>query len=394
MSSRFLAVAATLALSATAATCVVATGGNPAKDPRFTTGRGLTGDVEVDSKVRFTGELLGADTSGVHLLITDINQYYVLFVPARGVQALRLETSPVARKFPRNEKEWLALRGATRFGGSIPAAALSALLRNIGRQQVDTFNALPRQQEDDFRGAARSGTERYHLVANAAADGFKRVGGEFPFMGEHWVSLPRVLDDRFDAAEPSVLIYVNVGGKRVLAGVGYTALLSAGESPPRSAAPVSAWHEHNGSVVEESLPFHDGGHGPGSPGTSQDSLRLAVLHAWVWHPNPAGMFETDNRALPLLRAARPVPADPETILGLTLAQDTTRYYAQTLRTALGATDEQARIIDSLVWTHHVRAARAETAALRAAWNDLWRDLSLLLPEERETLGHLRARLGT
>src|SRR5260370_4709861 len=35
--------------------------------------------------------------------------------------------------------------------------------------------------------------------------------------------------------------------------------------------------------------------------------RVAVLHAWVWTPNPAGPFEAQNWALPFLRAGLPAP---------------------------------------------------------------------------------------
>ncbi|MGH7627661.1 MAG: hypothetical protein ACREOJ_20390 [Gemmatimonadaceae bacterium] len=36
-----------------------------------------------------------------------------------------------------------------------------------------------------------------------------------------------------------------------------------------------------------------------------------MLHAWLWLPNPAGMFASDNWALPFVRAGVPVPlADP------------------------------------------------------------------------------------
>ena len=104
--------------------------------------------------------------------------------------------------------------------------------------------------------AAREGTMRYRSIDSAIADGFKRVGVEFPAMGEHWVNLARVLENKFDPARPSVLTYITDGGRRRLAGVAYTALLAEGELPPNSAAPQAYWHEHNGSVAEESLPLH------------------------------------------------------------------------------------------------------------------------------------------
>ena len=147
--------------------------------------------------------------------------------------------------------------------------------------------------------AAREGTMRYRSIDSAIADGFKRVGVEFPAMGEHWVNVARVLENRFDPARPSVLTYITDGGRRRLAGVAFTALLADGEQPPSSAAPQVYWHEHNGSVAEESLPLHH------AAGTAADvgsgAPRLSILHAWVWLPNPAGPFVTDNWTLPLAR---------------------------------------------------------------------------------------------
>ena len=386
-----MALGGALAFAATAATCVIFTGGNPANDRRVQTGQGLNADVYVRPDGKFEGELLSADDSGIHLLLTHTLPPHIVFVPARAVRSVKVKPWVVPEDFPPDEEGWVALRGAARFSHSIPAPALAALLRHTGRAAVDTYVVVA--PEDEFLQAAKNGTRRYRSAAAAAADGFKRVGTEFPFMGEHWVNLPRVLDDRFDPATPSVLIYVNVGGERVLAGVGYTALLGAVEAPPRSAAPASAWHEHNGSVVEESLPIHGEGHDGDRIVATGDSLRLAVLHAWVWERNPAGTFVTDNRALPLLRAGRTATADDASLLGLTLAQDSARYYAQTVRTALGATDDQARLIDSVVASHRLMAARADNAALASVWQSMWRDLARALPGHRDALAQLRSRFG-
>ena len=80
-----------------------------------------------------------------------------------------------------------------------------------------------------FVAAARAGTTRYRSRDAAIADGYKRVGVEFPAMGEHWVSLARIMEDTVVAERPSVLIYVTVNGSPRLAGVAYTDLLEPGE---------------------------------------------------------------------------------------------------------------------------------------------------------------------
>jgi len=249
--------------------------------------------------------------------------------------------------------------------------------------------------------AAREGTARYRSLDSAIAAGFKRVGVEFPAMGEHWVNLARVLENRFDPARPSVLTYITEGGRRRLAGVAYTALLTEGERPPNSAAPQTDWHEHNGSVAEESLPLHHAAGmatdaGPGAP-------RLSILHAWVWLSNPAGPFVTDNWTLPLARLgidASHRTLSPDAIRGVSLANDDASYYEQTIETSLAPSDVELKLIRNIVARHRA-AARAEVrkdpelrdaSRVAAAWTSLWDDLEKSLPHDGAALQSLRAWL--
>jgi hypothetical protein len=249
--------------------------------------------------------------------------------------------------------------------------------------------------------AAREGTMRYRSIDSAIADGFKRVGVEFPAMGEHWVNLARVLENQFDPARPSVLTYITEGGRRRLAGVAYTALLAEGEQPPNSAAPQTYWHEHNGSVAEESLPLHHAAGmatdaGPGAP-------RLSILHAWVWLPNPAGSFVTDNWTLPLARIgidASHHTLSRDAIRGVSLANDDASYYEQTIETSLAPSDIELKLIRSVVARHRAEA-RAEArkdptlrnaSGIATAWTSLWSDLEKSLPRDGAALRSLRARL--
>ncbi len=249
--------------------------------------------------------------------------------------------------------------------------------------------------------AAREGTVRYRSIDSAIADGFKRVGVEFPAMGEHWVNVARVLENRFDPARPSVLTYITDGGRRRLAGVAYTALLADGEQPPRSAAPQSYWHEHNGSVAEESLPLHHAAGAAADAGSGEP--RLSILHAWVWVPNPAGPFVTDNWTLPLARVgidASHRTLSPEAIRGVSLANDDAGYYEQTIETSLATSEIESRIIQSVVARHRADAlaeARRDPMlrdprGIAAAWTSLWNDLENSLPRDRAALQLLRGRL--
>ena len=251
-----------------------------------------------------------------------------------------------------------------------------------------------------FLAEARQATQRYQRPEAAIADGFKRVGVEFPAMGEHWVSLSRVMEDTLVASRPAVLIYTTVRGRAQLAGVGYTALLDPGEQPPAWAPARGFWHEHNGSVAEESLPaLHGAGHTRTVDPGGMPPIRLAIMHAWIWTENPAGVFETDNWALPPRRvgAAAGARHPRGAVRGMALATDEEGYYLQTITARLGLSPaEQARVAP-LVTAHRARAQAAlrdgiAAAPLAAAWQSLWRELATALPARARGLRTLEAEL--
>lgn len=258
-----------------------------------------------------------------------------------------------------------------------------------------------------FIATAKRAAARYRMQDAAIADGFRPVGVEFPAMGEHWVSLQRVMANTIDPALPSVLIYVTVNGRPTLGGVGYTNLLRSGEPVPMTPA-AGFWHEHNGSVAEESFPLRHQ-MGQASSANGDDGLRLAILHLWTEIPNDLGPFATDNWRLPLRRLGYRAPhLGAEAIQGVSLAQDETGYYALMLRVALHPSDREDIIIDRALADAratamaHVTALRAvmsrtaagpgEEAALADAWDGMWNALSEQLPGRRSQLRALRAEL--
>ena len=275
---------------------------------------------------------------------------------------------------------------------------------------TSTLDAQARSSAvERFVAQAQLGTRRYQSQATAIADGFKRVGVEFPAMGEHWVNLQRVMEDTLAPSRPSVLIYVNAGGKPRLAGVGYTALLEPGEKPPDFAPARGFWHEHNGTVADESFPLahHLGGASAADP----SSLRLSILHAWVWTPNDAGVFATDNWGLPALRvgATAPLALSRDALRGLALASDTTDYYALMIRTGLagrgGLSAAEERAVLANLAEHRARAMRAVSrvrgdsrvpddvgVSLASVWASLWSALEQALPARRSQLRQLRQHL--
>ena len=161
----------------------------------------------------------------------------------------------------------------------------------------------------DFVAAARAATARYQEPSVALAAGYRRVGPDFPGMGEHWVNAALLVNGVRDVAHPPILEYALLEGRRTLIGITYAVLVTnAGDALPDFPVPTSAWHFHGGTLDEESFILsHEGLQHVVASGP-----RIAVLHAWVWLENPAGVFTTDNWALPFARfGLAPPPGVPE-----------------------------------------------------------------------------------
>ena len=274
--------------------------------------------------------------------------------------------------------------------------ALLAILA-CGRQTARPVEISP----NDFVTVARSATARYQSQEAAIADGFHRIGTDFPAMGEHWVNLPQVMADTFAPGRPSVLTYITIGGVPRLAGVAYTKLLAPHELPPAFAPARGQWHEHNGSIVEESFLA---GH---QTNASTDELRLAILHAWVWIENPDGMFVTDNWSLPFARLGIPTPngkaRDAARIA--TLATAAADYYRQALDEGLTPSAEERLRYEAILKDYqrtaavdiHAAAERRsltveEEHRLATLWPQLWQSLETALPGRAAALHEVRHRV--
>jgi hypothetical protein len=270
-----------------------------------------------------------------------------------------------------------------------------------------------------FVADAREGTRRYRSQQAAIDDGFMRVGAEFPAMGEHWVSPARVMEDSVVAGRPSILIYVNGAGGARLSGVAYTKLIGGTGRPP--AFPLAgAWHEHSGGVDEESLPIHHSApnratnrhavrlaRSGDTAGAAADAPRLFVLHAWVWTPNPAGVFVTDNWTLPFARlgVAAPAVRARSAACALALADDRDGYHHRTLDAALALTAAEESLAARVLARHRGRAEDAArlarsggrltapaAARLAAECDSLWSGLEAALPRRAADLRRLRPHM--
>ncbi len=125
--------------------------------------------------------------------------------------------------------------------------------------------------------AVRRATAKYHDVEKALADGYiaaphcvsvPGLGG----MGYHYVKPSLATDLALDPLEPEVLLYAPSGNGLRLVGVEYFVASVGQEHPEVMGIPL---------------------HGP-MPGHEAGMPEHYDLHAWIWQPNPNGMFADFN----------------------------------------------------------------------------------------------------
>ena len=259
-------------------------------------------------------------------------------------------------------------------------AAVVALVLTAGRLEAVQSST---SAEDAFLARAAEAAALYADRREAIADGFRRLGPEFPGMGVHWVNTGRVVSGRLVGERPAVLCYVDVGGAPTLVGLAYTLPLAADESPPAEPFGSGAWHDHSGEVSEESLLLNH----PSSSLPAGEEFRLSMVHVWLPLENPAGVLAQNNWRLPFLRAGLEAPVAPSSLVarGLSLGSEGSEYYRELLHWAAGdgaqdraaidrALAASAVVVDAWIALHAPRADEAELRELAGVWVALWDEL--------------------
>lgn len=266
-------------------------------------------------------------------------------------------------------------RAVTKGSGYL-LGALTLVCAPLAMPQHDT-------SETAFVETARAATAKYQDRSVAIADGYRQIGSDFPAMGEHWINIGLLFDGKFDPAHPEVLTYVVVSGTPRLLGVAYVLPLLKGESAPDWPVGKDKWHDHFRTLDEETtLPEH---HAAGHAG---DAPRLTMLHAWIWLPNPAGVFEADNWAIPYFRLGIGTPQDPPEAAAkaLALASGGAEYFSASIRAAVPLTAGESKKVDAvfarsraaveaLLRRPSITAATpSELESLSAIWTKLWKEI--------------------
>lgn len=158
------------------------------------------------------------------------------------------------------------------------AASAAVLIVSLGSSSV-----MAAAGGQSAFAATRAATAAYHSLAAAEAAGYGLFPGCFAHaeggMGVHYVDFSSVADGKVDPLKPEALVYepLRGGGMRLVA-VEWVVIAASwtGAEPP--------------TVFGQPLEYVDSPNEFGLP-------PFYELHAWLWQPNPLGMFHEWNPAV-------------------------------------------------------------------------------------------------
>jgi hypothetical protein len=235
------------------------------------------------------------------------------------------------------------------FGWTVPAAP-----------QALGFSGPPEDAEAFLEGA-RAAAERFRDRDEAIRRGYRRLGPDFPGMGEHWIHPGILVRGVLDPEVPGVLCFVERDGRAHLVGLAYALPLGPHDDPPERPFGREVWHDHVGAVDEEVLLLNH----PSTHHGGGDGHRLTMVHVWMPLENPDGILAQNNWALPFWRLGLEAPGapSPEAARGVSLARGGRDYYAELLRRAAPLSPREEAAVDEAIRRHADRAERAVDAAL-------------------------------
>ncbi|MDR7420316.1 MAG: hypothetical protein QN178_15545 [Armatimonadota bacterium] len=146
---------------------------------------------------------------------------------------------------------------------------------------------------------ARVATAKYATdVERAKADGYMIISPMVPNMGYHFLN-PKI--EGFDVTKPPILVYVRKGEAWQLVAVEWAWPKRPATPPLRGARYGSfgaACHYKDGSFVEANAEAKCAkSHAKTGAEFTFWHPPLVTLHAWIWYPNPNGVFGEFNPML-------------------------------------------------------------------------------------------------
>lgn len=231
-------------------------------------------------------------------------------------------------------------------------------------------------------GQIREATKRYKSTKEAEKAGYRPFGPDMPNMGQHWINTRIALVPSLELNKPSTLTYLTINGEAILTGVAYTTSLQPGEAPPDLPLQEMKWHFHAGKLEDEA-------HGIHRASRSQEQkylAKLAMVHAWVWTENPAGIFSPDNWSLSFIRHGLKPPSNiaESASKALFLASGHVDYYMKfielcvqqdafdkdSIRNILKAYSRKIESLASNIPGNRMVLQR-EQQRIEVAWNNMW-----------------------
>jgi hypothetical protein len=227
---------------------------------------------------------------------------------------------------------------------------------------------------DSLIAEAARATQPFADRRVAVTAGYRRVGADFPGMGEHWLNVQALMRGTVDPARPTLLIYADIRGRPTLLGAGFAVITHGDSAPADLPGWPERWHEHSGLLDEESGARIDHVH-------NAIDTHFWVMHAWTMLDNPNGPFAADNWALPYLRTGRAIPEQVSPAAGraLSLTVGGDEFIRNLLTDANLRTNDNRQAVDSMVAAARSRAiVSLDDRSLSDAWRELCEGLARIL----------------
>ena len=169
----------------------------------------------------------------------------------------------------------------------------------VGPQEFAPLDPPEQALLDEQWAEALAAVPGLDSVAEAESAGYLRAAAQGAGVGVHYVKW-ELIDQPFDPAAPSMLLFDEREGPHQGDLVGYSYWLRSDTEPDGFAGPNDHWHQHEGICVVNGFVDREGAAGPDTcAGDYFGGADLWMLHTWLipgWE-NRWGPFTTLNPSL-------------------------------------------------------------------------------------------------
>ncbi|HEY1366422.1 MAG TPA: hypothetical protein VGF23_04890 [Gaiellaceae bacterium] len=193
-------------------------------------------------------------------------------------------------------RKLIALSFAVLAAASFATWAAGSNSRAGGAAVSREYGAGSSSQAASTFAAARLATAKYVTnLAKAKADGYQIITPMIPDMGIHYMNAKITA---FNPTKPAILVYEKRGGTYQLGALEWV-FPSKPAKPPLPGAKYgsfpAACHFVDGTFVPEASQDQCPKTNPQSGAAfSFWHPNLVTLHAWLWYPNPSGVYASTN----------------------------------------------------------------------------------------------------